>query len=316
MEQDRRNNKSEKMAEDLMIRSYVRNTKPKHMDIAAIKQKTFSKIREEERRGRHRRMVSLIAVAASVIIIAAIGSGLLWQAGAGFGFGPGPCLSASESGMLTVTVPAGERLTLILADGTKVVANSRTRLAYPRTFCGDTREVEVVGEAYFEVAHDAARPFVVRAGQFDIKVLGTRFGVSNYDSQESSVVLVEGSVELTTSGLDVVRMRPSDKVDINGGCLSGKEKVDPAASLSWMEGYINLDGESACAVAKRLSQYYGVDIVCGDNGGTHLYGKLALQDSLNDVVATVGSMAGLKVVKKGGKIHLVSGRSVKERRTR
>ena len=105
--------------------------------------------------------------------------------------------------MQHIIVPVGEKMTIMLSDGTKLVANSRTTLSYPKTFRGaEQREVSIKGEAYLEVAHDAEHPFVVNSGKFKVKVLGTRFNISNYDDSKSSVVLAQGSVEITTDNKD------------------------------------------------------------------------------------------------------------------
>ena len=87
------------------------------------------------------------------------------------------------SRMNRLDVPQGAEYHLVLSDGTRVWMNARSRLVYPVAF-GDTREVELEGEAYFEVTRDENRPFIVHAGQVAVKVLGTEFNVSNYPENE------------------------------------------------------------------------------------------------------------------------------------
>lgn len=95
----------------------------------------------------------------------------------------------------TLTVPYGKTHKLILPDGTFVHLNAGTTLRYPTKFTENSREVQVVGEAYFEVEHDTERPFIVNAHEVAIQVYGTRFNVSAYaEDNEISTTLLEGSV--------------------------------------------------------------------------------------------------------------------------
>lgn len=101
------------------------------------------------------------------------------------------------NGFNQMIVPYGKRSYLLLSDGTKVWINSGSRLVYAPRFTGDTREVFLEGEAYFEVAKDAHKPFYVRTDAFTINVLGTKFNVKAYkDDNEYTTVLVEGKVSM------------------------------------------------------------------------------------------------------------------------
>lgn len=306
MEKDIINHQYDSTQEDLKLKSYVENSTTKHMDITTIKTKTFMKIHEEQRHQKRHKVLKMAAVAASLLLIVGIGVHFISRT----------CLlstvqyanaeSANTEIMQSVNVPVGETMTIILADGSKVVANSRTELLYPKSFKGETREVIVKGEAFFDIAHDKAHPFIVKTNDFTIKVLGTKFNVSNYDNDASNVVLVQGSVELSTCSMDIVRMKPSDKVEISNGTFASKSQVNPNDYISWMEGIINLNGESIQSIVQRLNHHYGVQIVCDDNGKTPLYGKLVLQQSVYDVLHTISAMANVKTVKKGDVIHLVA----------
>ena len=102
--------------------------------------------------------------------------------------------------MQQVVVPAGQRVELRLADGTKVWLNSKSRLEYPSSFGRRSRRVTLCGEGYFEVAHDERKPFVVETGQYDVRVLGTTFNVYAYDNDRAAfeTALMEGSVEVSS----------------------------------------------------------------------------------------------------------------------
>ena len=291
--------------EDLKLKAFVEHSTPRKMDTNAIKQKTFMKIREAERRRRRRLWTVLSAAACTLAFIVCVGVWSLHNDKYANLYADQAKPNAVD--MQHISVPAGEKMTIMLSDGTKIVANSRTQLSYPSTFQGsDYREVAVKGEAYLEVAHDTEHPFVVNSGKFKVKVLGTRFNISNYDDSEASVVLAQGAVELTTANKDKVLMKPSEKVDIKNGSFVAKTQVDVLDYTCWMNGIVKLNGENLQDIAKTLSQHYGVKIICHKVGGTPLYGKLVLQDSVMDVLKTVNGMVGAKTVRRGDEIHIMS----------
>lgn len=205
-----------------------------------------------------------------------------------------------------VEVPVGEKMTLMLADGTKIVANSRTIVRYPKRFDGKCREVYVKGEAYFDVAHDAEHPFLVHSDNFRVKVLGTRFNVNNYDTSDSQVVLVQGAVELKTTNNDRVRMKPNELVSLQEGSFAEKRAVNTDEYTCWMQGMINLDGESVESVAQRLSHYYGVTILFDDGmSADKFYGKLMLGDHVSEALQAIETMTKTRMEIHGDTIYLV-----------
>ena len=205
-----------------------------------------------------------------------------------------------------VEVPVGEKMTLMLADGTRIVANSRTIVRYPKRFDGEYREVYVKGEAYFDVAHDAEHPFLVHSDNFRVKVLGTKFNVNNYDTSDSQVVLVQGAVELKTTNNDRVRMKPNELVSLQEGSFAEKRAVNTDEYTCWMQGMINLDGESVESVAQRLSHYYGVTILFDDGmSADKFYGKLMLGDRVSEALQSIETMTQTRMEIHGDTIYLV-----------
>ena len=161
-----------------------------------------------------------------------------------------------------VTVPRGGEFKLTLSDGTVVHLNSETVLSYPVRFAGDTREVELHGEAYFEVAKDAARPFIVKTSHYNIEVLGTRFEVNTYgDRDEVSATLVEGSVRVGVGSRFVV-IKPNQQFTFNtkSGTIEVNE-VDAAREVMWKDGILVIDNEAFRDVVWKLERWYGVSIV-------------------------------------------------------
>ena len=127
-----------------------------------------------------------------------------------------------------VTVPVGQRVNLQLPDGTSVWLNASSEIIYPAYFSGSTREIHLNGEAYFEVEHNASKPFIVHTETFDIKVLGTKFNVEAYKGMEGfTTALMEGSVEVTDrkNKDKSVRLYPAQKVAFRNGELC-KSPID------------------------------------------------------------------------------------------
>ena len=120
-----------------------------------------------------------------------------------------------------LVVPKGKRAHLQLSDGTRVWINSASVLRFPSAF-GDTRDVFVEGEAYFEVAKDANRPFIVHTDHFATRVLGTSFDVTTAPRADgsSAVVLVEGSVAIDVANGESVTLNPSERFSMKDGSYS------------------------------------------------------------------------------------------------
>ena len=142
----------------------------------------------------------------------------------------------------TINVPVGGEYRLTLSDGTKVFLNSMTALKYPVQFGQDKREVELVGEAYFEVKKNAAKPFVVNTKEMKVEVLGTSFNVNAYkDSKNTVTTLVEGKVKIShpLNGEDDQILNPNEQAVMDN--LTGKIllcKVDVSNYVSWKDGQI------------------------------------------------------------------------------
>lgn len=141
-----------------------------------------------------------------------------------------------------ISVPAGQRMQMALADGTLVHLNAGTTLEYPVVFSHKDRRVKLTGEALFEVAHDAKHPFIVETFATDLRVLGTKFNVlADPDNEVFSTTLIEGKVKVTNRNdpAESIIMQPNDMVVLENGRLY-KERVSDFDDLCWTEGLIHL----------------------------------------------------------------------------
>ena len=138
--------------------------------------------------------------------------------------------------------PYGGEYTVRLSDGSLVYLNAGSRLRYPVAFGDGPRVVELTGEGYFEVARDEERLFVVRTGEVETRVYGTKFDVNTFGGVRA--VLVEGRVGVRGMDGREHRLCPSQLIEYDeDGVLVGIEEVDTRVYLAWKEGYFFFDDE-------------------------------------------------------------------------
>ena len=159
-----------------------------------------------------------------------------------------------------LVVPRGGEYTLALSDGTIVNLNSESELKYPVLFTGDTRTVRVSGEAYFEVAEDAAHPFIVETAGVKIEVLGTGFNVMAYPGDaESAVTLVHGKVGIQTDRQQLV-LQPDEQYVYRSETHRGTvRQVDATQYIGWKEGILNFDEMPLDELVRKLGRWYDVE---------------------------------------------------------
>jgi len=186
---------------------------------------------------------------------------------------------------------------LVLGDGTSVYLASGARLSYNVTSIKKSREVELEGDAYFDVARDEARPFVVKTSNIGVKVLGTAFSVSA-SPERSDVVLERGSVRiLSPEGNSMVTLSPNQKASYLS--LTGDMSVEPVYATAFVtEKYnlVNMSDVSLGEMLAKLSELYGVRIKCsGAVEGRHYNLAFLKTDSLQDVVSIVEYLTGAQL---------------------
>lgn len=162
----------------------------------------------------------------------------------------------------TLITPKGTTYKIVLADGSAVWLNTDSEFTYPSLFTGTERRVKVKGEAYFEVAKDAARPFIVEADNQTIQVLGTSFNVQAYaDEPQSVTTLVSGSLRVS-AGEESVLLKPGQQTEWNEQeRLKLKKKVDVSQAVAWKEDYFRFRETELKAMMRQLSRWYDVEVV-------------------------------------------------------
>lgn len=166
-------------------------------------------------------------------------------------------------------VPCGQQAKLTLADGTKIWLNSKSRLIYPDHFSGNTREVLLDGEGYFEVTHNTQKPFIVKTSTLKVKVLGTSFNVSSYiNDNEMRLTLVHGSVSVLdpTTNIEIKKLKPSEMaVYSKNDNLIYVKTVETDLFSSWRNGQMKFRKMSFEDISKRLSRNFNITIVIRGN---------------------------------------------------
>jgi transmembrane sensor len=216
----------------------------------------------------------------------------------------GPATQGAELQFLSAG--RGLRRQTNLPDGSRVWLNAGTSLQYPEKLATGARTVDLSGEAYFEVASDAARPFLVRTRDAVVQVLGTRFDVRSYPEEGfCRTTVMEGAVQVS-HGDERAMLRAGDQAEVKDFHLSGpaiaiSSGVDSGRVTDWTRGFINFHDEDLTAVLAALSRAYDMDIVLdGPMPETRFFGSFSLQESPEDIVRRL-DFHGLQVsIRRGG----------------
>ena len=141
-----------------------------------------------------------------------------------------------------LTIPRGENFKVVLCDGTEVWLNANTNFVYPTAFIGNERIVSLEGEAYFKVAKDAKRPFIVKTRTVQTRVLGTEFNIRSYTPEDTHVVLINGKVEVSnTQGGAFTRLYPGEDAHLQPDGNFILTEVDLDSYVYWKDGYFYFD---------------------------------------------------------------------------
>ena len=198
-------------------------------------------------------------------------------------------------------IPKGGEYQVVLADGTKVWLNSASRLIYPQSFMGKERRVVLSGEAFFDVTHDAERPFVVETSRMNVKVLGTRFNVNDYDdNEEVSTTLVNGSVEIISGDQQAFRLVPGEQAYGKENELE-KREVNVRLYTSWIDGKFLFNNTELEEIAKQISRWYDVEIFFSSESvkKVRFTGAIVKFKPLEDLVRMIESTSQVRFSVKG-----------------
>lgn len=178
---------------------------------------------------------------------------------------------ASEVAYNTVNNPRGSKvIDMTLADGTHFWLNAGSSITYPLSFTGAERKVSITGEAYFEVAHDANKPFIVNKGATTIQVLGTHFNVNAYDDEDAiRVTLLEGSVRITQNA-ESKMLKPGQQAQVTNN-IKVVDDADLEQVMAWKNGRFKFNRTDLKIIMREIGRWYDVDVRYEGNIPVYLY---------------------------------------------
>ena len=245
----------------------------------------------------------LLRIAAVVLIVIATGL-LVWQAAT-------PKLKTEEFATSQNDITNPE---IILPDGTNVKLNHGSKLTYPEQFTGTTREVSLSGEAFFNVTHNAEKPFIIKINGASVKVLGTSFNVFAYNNKPIVEVIVKtGRVELNddvksgTSNANKVVLLPGEKgtLDKQKGILSKESSFD-TNNLAWMTHEIKFKYTSLNEVFSTMEHTFNIRIVADKNVDRNLQLNATFNHQDPDYIMNVVAMTlNLHLKKEGNNKYII-----------
>jgi ferric-dicitrate binding protein FerR (iron transport regulator) len=212
-----------------------------------------------------------------------------------------PSQAEEVATMQMLHIPAGQRAELTLADGTKVWLNALTTFTFPDRFATTSREVYLDGEAYFEVAHDEAKPFAVHTEPYEIRVLGTEFNVSAYQNKNGrfETSLIKGSVEIVSPDhAQMIKLSPGNRAYEKDNLLVTGAIPDYNRFL-WKKGIICFENERIEDILTQLQLYYDIEIQ-NDKASVkdmRYTGKFHTKDGIEHVLNVLKIPTGLRYSK-------------------
>jgi ferric-dicitrate binding protein FerR (iron transport regulator) len=206
-----------------------------------------------------------------------------------------------------IATPRGGQYEIILPDGSKVWLNAASSLKFPTAFMGKKREVEMTGEAYFEITKDVGKPFIVKKGDMEIQVLGTHFNVMAYDKETNmKVTLLEGAVKIAPlsgngEGLGV-RLKPGEQALVNENNIQVNKNVNINEVIAWKNGLFDFEGNDIKEVMQQIARWYDVEVKYENVPSAHFMGTISRNVDVSEV---------LKMLEMTGAVHFkVEGRTI------
>ncbi|MEO6357780.1 MAG: FecR domain-containing protein [Ferruginibacter sp.] len=202
----------------------------------------------------------------------------------------------------TLATPVGGQYQLILPDGSKVWLNASSSIHFPTIFKGKERQVSVTGEAYFEVAKNAAMPFKITVKDMEVEVLGTHFDIMAYDDENSiNTTLLEGSVKVSEGGA-VKMLAPGQQSLVDKTGTIKIDEADVEAVMAWKNGWFQFNSADIQTVMRQISRWYDVEVAYeGKIPAGHFTGAVSRNNDISQV---------LKIMQEGGVRFKIEGRKL------
>jgi ferric-dicitrate binding protein FerR (iron transport regulator) len=190
----------------------------------------------------------------------------------------------------TLTTSRGQMYPIVLSDNSHIWLNSESSIKYPVAFVGNERRVEITGEAYFEIEHDASKPFIVVVNGTEIKVLGTKFNVNAYkDEGAIRTTLLEGAVQVKKRNQFII-IKPGEQAQVSGNTINIINDVDVDDVIAWKNGLFAFNNDDTKTIMRQIGRWYDVDVTYrGVIPNRRFGGKISRGDNLSQVLQTLES---------------------------
>jgi transmembrane sensor len=244
--------------------------------------------------------------------------------------------SAQAAQKSQVNTRKGSKSHIVLPDGTSVWLNGDSKISYPASFQGEIREVSLTGEAFFDVAANPRKPFIIHTGSMDVKVLGTVFNVRSYPGEMTTETsLLHGLIEVTLNGKEKKKiiLKPNEKITVlnsdesyqktslNGSRKAAQEEEDiPLLTItkmhfsakdstnpetSWVHNKLSFDNEKMDRVFSKIEQWYNIEIKLEDDSMQLKHFTATFENkSLKDVMEALALALNFTYAEKNGKITI------------
>lgn len=208
----------------------------------------------------------------------------------------------------TITNPKGRKTKLTLPDSTVVMLNAASEFRYPVTFSDSQRRVELRGEAFFEVARDESKPFIIKTERMTTEVLGTSFNIRAYtDGEDPYIAVVTGKVKVSNTLGDATILRPNEMGLVSEDNNINKTNFDLKQVTGWKDGIISFRRASFDEIQEQLSMWYGVDFV-REKGFKmdSVYTGEFVNETLENVMNGIAYSSGFKYKISDDKVYVYS----------
>lgn len=211
---------------------------------------------------------------------------------------------SSQAALLALRTPNGKTYQIVLPDGSRVWLNAASTLKYPSQFTAQAREVELIGEGYFEIVKDPQRPFTVTSGDHQIRVLGTQFNVNAYpDEKELVATLVEGSVDvLNTHSKTSHLLKPGQQARLHQDAIEITD-VNVSYYTSWKDGRFTFNREKLPVILRQIERWYDIKFINdATNLDIQLWGTLSREVTLSELLKVLEMNTGMKFKQEGRRV--------------
>lgn len=212
---------------------------------------------------------------------------------------------STKDNLIEITVAYGEEKHLLLPDSSEIWVNAGSTVKYPKEFKGDKRIVQLDGEAYFSVKKDVIKPFVVETNTLSVKVLGTRFNVKAYTTDEKiTTTLTNGKVEVNTDRNSYI-LKPNEQLTFNiKTSTTTIDDVSPNETDAWLSGQLIFTNASFSDIQQTLERKFNISITNNTTiSPTKTYTVKFLKDEqLNDILSILGEVMNIKYQKQGNRL--------------